>query len=202
MLWQNHRVKCTVKITTHISTQLFGQLANLLSVRFRTKWLWVRDYMQLPKLQISLLFRATGCSTFRQLQIKALTWNSYVTWQKHTLKCTVKINTHISAQLFGQLANLLSVRFRTKWLWVRDYMQLPKLQISLLFRATGCSTFRQLQIKALTWNSYVTWQKHTLKCTVKINTHISAQSFGQFGQLVESSFTNKMVVGSRLIAVT
>ena len=44
--------------------------------------------------------------------------------------------------------------------------------------------------------------KNTVKCTVKISTHISAQSFVAFGQLVVCSFTNEMIVGSRVIAVT
>ena len=44
--------------------------------------------------------------------------------------------------------------------------------------------------------------KDTVKRTVKISTNISAQSFGDFDQLVESSFTKIIVVGSTLIAVT
>ena len=39
-------------------------------------------------------------------------------------------------------------------------------------------------------NAYVTWQEHIVKCTVQISTHNSARSFGQFGQMVECSFTN------------
>ena len=31
------------------------------------------------------------------------------------------------------------------------------------------------------WNMYVTWQEHTVKCTIQISTHNTAQSFGQFG---------------------
>ena len=54
----------------------------------------------------------------------------------------------------------------------------------------------------LSRNSYGTLPKHTVNGTVKISTHISAQSFRAFGQLVECSFTNKMIVGSRLSAVT
>ena len=75
-------------------------------------------------------------------------------------------------------------------------------QIWTLFRATRCSTLRQLKIVDLNWNSFVTWQKHTVKCIVKIRSQISAQSFDAFRRLVECSFTNKMIVGSRLIAVT
>ena len=54
----------------------------------------------------------------------------------------------------------------------------------------------------LTWNSYVTSQKHTVKCIVKRSTNISVESFGNFGQLVQCSFTNDMVLDSRLLAVT
>ena len=81
-------------------------------------------------------------------------------------------------------------------------MQLLKPQISLLFRATRCGIFRQLHILDLIWISYVTRQKDIVKCTVKINTHMSAQSFGDFAQLVECWFTNNMIARSRLIAVT
>ena len=38
-------------------------------------------------------------------------------------------------------------------------------------------------------NAYVTWQEHTVKCTVQISTQNTAQSFGQFGQMVECSLT-------------
>ena len=44
--------------------------------------------------------------------------------------------------------------------------------------------------------------KNTVKFTVKISTHISAQSFGDFGEKADCLFTNQMVVGSRLTAVT
>ena len=41
-------------------------------------------------------------------------------------------------------------------------------------------------------NAYVTWQEHTVKCTVQMTTHRTAQSFGQFGlaSLVECLLTN------------
>ena len=42
--------------------------AKWLSVRLRTKWLWVRVPLQLVKLQISCLFRAMSYLTFRQLK--------------------------------------------------------------------------------------------------------------------------------------
>ena len=42
-------------------------MAKLLSVRLRTKVLWVRVPLQSLKLQISRLFRARSSLTFRQL---------------------------------------------------------------------------------------------------------------------------------------
>ena len=45
------------------------------------------------------------------------------TWQEHTVKCTVQISTHNSAQSLVSLAKWLSVRLRTKWLWVRVQLQ-------------------------------------------------------------------------------
>ena len=47
----------------------------------------------------------------------------------------------------------------------------------------------QIYIYSL-WNAYVTWQEHTVKCTAQISTQNTAQSFGQFGQTVECSFTS------------
>ena len=37
---------------------------------------------------------------------------------------------------------------------------------------------------------------------MKISTHNTAQSFGQFGYMVEHSFTNQVVVGSSPLALT
>ena len=53
-----------------LTTQLtnLASLAKWLSVHLRTKWLWVRVLLQSLKLQISRLFRARSCLTFRQLQ--------------------------------------------------------------------------------------------------------------------------------------
>ena len=50
-------------------------------------------------------------------------------------------------------------------------------------------------------NADVTWQEHTVKCTVQISTQNTAQSFGQFGQMVECSLTNQMVLDSIPVAV-
>ena len=48
----------------------------------------------------------------------------------------------------------------------------------------------------------MTWQKRTVKCIVNISTHILAQSFNAFRELVKCWLRNKIIVGSRLIAVT
>ena len=52
-----------------------------------------------------------------------------------------------------------------------------KLQILRLFQARSSLTFRQLYSIDSLWNAYVTWQEHTLKCTIQISTHNTAQSF-------------------------
>ena len=45
-----------------------ASLAKWLSVRLRSKWLWVRVQLQSLKLQISRLFQARSSLTFRQLE--------------------------------------------------------------------------------------------------------------------------------------
>ena len=42
---------------------------------------------------------------------------------KHTVKRTIQISTHNTAQSLASLAKWLSVRLRTKWLWVRVPLQ-------------------------------------------------------------------------------
>ena len=44
--------------------------------------------------------------------------------------------------------------------------------------------------------------RHTVKYSVQISTLNTAQSFGQFDQMVECSFKNKVVVGLSQVAVT
>ena len=68
--------------------------------------------------------------------------------------------------------------------------RLLKLQILHLLQARSSLTFRQLWSVDSLWNTYMTWQEHTAKCTVQISTQNTAQSFGQFGQMVECSFKN------------
>ena len=45
-------------------------------------------------------------------------------------------------------------------------------------------------------------QQHTVKCTVQISTHNTTQSHGQFGQMLECSFTSYVVVGLTPVTVT
>ena len=56
-----------------------SSLAKWLSVRLRTKWLWVRVQLQSLKLQISRLLRARSSLTFKPLQSVDSLWNAYVT---------------------------------------------------------------------------------------------------------------------------
>ena len=103
-----------------------NDLAKWFSVRLRTNWLWFWVQLQPFKLQISRLLRARSFLTFRQLQSVDSLWIVYVTWQEHTVKCTVQISTHNTTQSFKKMASLakwLSVRLRTKWLWVRVQLQ-------------------------------------------------------------------------------
>ena len=53
-----------------------------------------------------------------------------------------------------------------------------------------CTCFEEGASWHSLWNAYVTWQEHTVKCTVQVSTQNTAQSFGRFGQMVECLFTN------------
>ena len=107
--------------TDKYSQQLnhLASLAKWLSVRLWTKWLWVWISLLSLKLQIWCLFRARSPLTFR-----------------HTIECrfTLKLVRDMIitySQMYGtdkysqqlnhlaSLAKWLSVRLRTKWLWVR-----------------------------------------------------------------------------------
>ena len=129
--------------------QLFSYLDSLakwLSVRLQTKWLWVRVPFQSLKLQISHLFRARSSLKFRQLQSVDSLWNMLNYHQRFELQRKLWVRKH-EKHLFSYLASLakwLSVRLRTKWLWVRVPFQSLKLQILRLFRARSSLKFRQL----------------------------------------------------------
>ena len=120
-------------------------------------------------------------------------------------KWTRTQNHLVRKQILNHLAKLakwLSGRLRTKWFWVPVQLLSLKLQISCLLWARISLTFRQLQSMDSLWNAYVTWQEHTVKCTVQISTQSTAQSFSQFGQMVECLFTNYVVLGSSPVVVT
>ena len=51
-------------------------------------------------------------------------------------------------------------------------------------------------------NPYVTGEKDTVKCTVQISTQNNSQLFVEFGQMVECSFKNCLVLGSSPDTVT
>ena len=53
-------------------------------------------------------------------------------------------NTQAKVSILASLAKWLSVRLRTKWLWVQTLLPSLKLQKSHLFRARSSLTFRQL----------------------------------------------------------
>ena len=77
------------------------------------------------------------------------------------------------------MAEWLIVCLWTKWLWVQVQLQSLKLQISCLLQAKSSLTFRQLQSVDSLWNTYMTWQEHTVKCNIQISIHNTAQSFGK-----------------------
>ena len=80
-MWSNapHRQALTTKLN-HLTS-----LANWLSVRLWTKWLWVRVQLQSLKLQIPRLLWARSSLTFRQLESVDTLWNVNVTWQEYTV---------------------------------------------------------------------------------------------------------------------
>ena len=76
-----------------------ASLVKCLSVRLRTKWFWVRVYLESRNFHILRLLQARSSLTFRQV------------WSVNSLN-------H-----FASLAKWLSVRLRTKWFWVRVQLQ-------------------------------------------------------------------------------
>ena len=104
------------------------------SVRLWTKWLWIRIPLVLLKIHIWCLLRAMSSLTFRQtiecgFTLK-LVRDVIITYcQMHR---TDKYSQHSSTNLakwlqFNHLTTLvkwLSVRLRTKWLWVQILLQL------------------------------------------------------------------------------
>ena len=78
---------------------------------------------------------------------------------------------------------------QTKWFWVWVKLHSLKLQFARLLWARSSLTFMQLQCMDSLWNMCMTWQEHTMKCSIQIITQNTAQSFGQFNQMAEWSFT-------------
>ena len=106
------------------------------------------------------------------------------TWHDKNIqsKCTVQISTHNTAQSFGQV-------WLNGWVFVYELNGCGfESRCSYLnFRFRAC--FEQgvpwhsgnYRVWIPLWNAYVTWWEHTVKSTVQISTHNTAQSFGQFG---------------------
>ena len=49
-----------------------------------------------------------------------------------------------------------------------------------IWSLSGCIQ-ATIELTSLWNNAYVTWQEHTVKCTIQISAHNTAQSFGQCG---------------------
>ena len=114
------------------------------------------------------------------------------TWHGKNIQSNAPYRYILRRQLnhLAYLANWLCVPLGTKWFWVWDQLQSLQLQIWCLLWARNPLTLRYLYSADSLWNAYLTWQEHTIKCTVQINTKKTAQSFGHFGQLVVCSFRN------------
>ena len=63
---------------------------------------------------------------------------------KQTHKCTVQTVLITQLNHLASLVKCLSVRLRTKWLWVQIQLQSLKLQILRLFQARSSLSFRQV----------------------------------------------------------
>ena len=62
--------------------------------------MWVRVQLQSLKLQISRLLRARNSLTFRQIWSVNSLWNTYVTWQEHTVTHWKLIRCVINEQIW------------------------------------------------------------------------------------------------------
>ena len=125
----------------------------------------------------------------------------------HNITCSTKIFTLVIAHFFWfylvssanllwcQRCCLLSDRTVThigQYIPQRDLnLTVYSCHVTYAFQSesTLCSCLNVKELLALR-NTYVTWQGHTVKCTVQISSQNAAQSFGQFGQMVECSFKN------------
>ena len=122
-------------------------------------WLYVSYHATYKFQSESILY---SCLIVKELlaQSRHEMIDSYLTWQEHTVKCTIEISTQNTAQSLGQLGQWLGVRLQTKWFGVWVQLQSLKLQILRQFRVRSSLTFRLLQSVDSLWNSYMTRQEH------------------------------------------
>ena len=120
---------------THASSKEFLDIQG-------TKWFWVHVQLQSLNLQILPLLQTRSSLKFTQLSSVASLWNAYMTWQEHTVKCTVQISSQNTAQWW------LSICLRTMWFWV--WVQLQSLNLQMV-----CCCLLFLQISEL-WNLMTT----------------------------------------------
>ena len=119
--WHGNNIKSNAPYSLVLVTQLnrLASLAKRLSVRLRTKWLWVESRC------CHLNFRYRTC--FKQ----GVPWNSgnhraqihseTRTWHGNKIQPNVPYRWVLITQLsrLASLAQWLSVHLRTKWLWVQ-----------------------------------------------------------------------------------
>ena len=108
-------------------------LTKWFSIHLRIKWLWAQTPLLSLKLQIWCLLRTKISLTFRKTTecrfLLKLLRDMIITCSK--MQRTDKYSQHSWIILFFKLTSLdkwVSVRLRTKWLWVR--IQLLPLNIS------------------------------------------------------------------------
>ena len=174
MTWQEHTVKCTVQMSTQTRAQSIGSLAKWLMFIYKL------SYSGFKSSYCHLIFRF--CAYFKggvpwhSCNYRVCIHSETRTWDRSII--CIRVRTQINH--LASLTKWFSVRIRAKWFWIRFQLQSFKLQISLLLPATSSLTFRKLKSVDSLWSTYVTWQEHTVKCTVEISTQNTAQSFGQF----------------------
>ena len=98
---------------------------------------------------------------------------STVAWMSRNSLVEADAKSQMKTQPFSQTGQMVELCCEYLSVLVSTYL------ISRLFWAKSTLTFRQ-SVDSL-WNAYVTWQECTVKCTVHISTHNTAQSFDQFG---------------------
>ena len=144
--WHNKNIQWRAPNTLLLTTQLYhlASLTKWLSVRLRTKWLWVWNYCSYLNFSFHVCFE----------QRVPLYSGNYRAWilpemrrwhDKNIQSNTPYILVH-PTQLnhLVLLAKRLSVGLRTKWLWIRVSLHSLKRQISRLFRGRSSLTLSQL----------------------------------------------------------